>query len=568
MDKLILLLLISTAFVVAQAKVVLPNYITDNMVVQRNSVMKITGHASSGSKVNVIAGWDSRSREVKADSEGKFDISLDTPDAGGPYSIIIADKDSKVKVGNVLSGELWLCSGQSNMEFPVDGWTSVMDADHVVSTARNPDIRLLQVKKRVAFSPQDDIETNMGGWVEAAPNTMDFSAIAYLYAKELRDSLKVPVGVIDATWGGTPAEAWTSYGFLKGVPGFEGELSAMESCGFDTSRLRENYEKEMGVWMKLAQKGGEEIRPGDKLTGNVLPADYFERIGFGNGFDGIVWVQKEIDVPAEDAGKPMTLKLGAIDDEDVTYLNGVDFSSLPKKPASIEGSSYPTVLYNAMIHPLRNLPIKGVLWYQGCANVGRAEQYETLFKSLINNWRDTWDSEFPFYFVQLAGWLAPHSVQPDSEWAALRNAQSKALQLPNTAMVSAIDLGNPGDIHPRDKQTVAHRLALTALGRDYGFDTIYKAPQCISMQKMGNKIVLKFDDDLTATSVAILGFIIGDADGDFDQAVARMADSRTLELYSPLVKKPVCVRYDWADFPNGNLYSRHGIPVAPFATDK
>lgn len=568
MDKLILLLLISTAFVVAQAKVVLPNYITDNMVVQRNSVMKITGHASSGSKVNVIAGWDSRSREVKADSEGKFDISLDTPDAGGPYSIIIADKDSKVKVGNVLSGELWLCSGQSNMEFPVDGWTSVMDADHVVSTARNPDIRLLQVKKRVAFSPQDDIETNMGGWVEAAPNTMDFSAIAYLYAKELRDSLKVPVGVIDATWGGTPAEAWTSYGFLKGVPGFEGELSAMESCGFDASRLRENYEKEMRAWMKFAQKGGEEIRPGDKLTGNVLPADYFERIGFGNGFDGIVWVQKEIDVPAEDAGKPMTLKLGAIDDEDVTYLNGVDFSSLPKKPASIEGSSYPTVLYNAMIHPLRNLPIKGVLWYQGCANVGRAEQYETLFKSLINNWRDTWDSEFPFYFVQLAGWLAPQSVQPDSEWAALRNAQSKALQLPNTAMVSAIDLGNPGDIHPRDKQTVAHRLALTALGRDYGFDTNYKAPQCISMQKMGNKIVLKFDDDLTVTSVAILGFIIGNADGDFDQAVARMADSRTLELYSPLVKKPVCVRYDWADFPNGNLYSLHGIPVAPFATDK
>lgn len=568
MDKLILLLLISTAFVVAQAKVVLPSYITDNMVVQRNSVMKITGHASSGSKVNVIAGWDSRSREVKADSEGKFDISLDTPDAGGPYSIIIADKDSKVKVGNVLSGELWLCSGQSNMEFPVEGWTSLMDADHVVSTARNPDIRLLQVKKRVAFSPQDDIETNMGGWVEAAPNTMDFSAIAYLYAKELRDSLKVPVGVIDATWGGTPAEAWTSYGILKGVPGFEGELSAMESCGFDASRLRENYEKEMGVWMKLAQKGGEEIRPGDKLTGNVLPADYFERIGFGNGFDGIVWVQKEIDVPAEDAGKPMTLKLGAIDDEDVTYLNGVDFSSLPKKPASIEGSSYPTVLYNAMIHPLRNLPIKGVLWYQGCANVGRAEQYEPLFKSLINNWRDTWDSEFPFYFVQLAGWLAPHSVQPDSEWAALRNAQSKALQLPNTAMVSAIDLGNPGDIHPRDKQTVAHRLALTALGRDYGFDTNYKAPQCISMQKMGNKIVLKFDDDLTVTSVAILGFIIGNADGDFDQAVARMADSRTLELYSPLVKKPVCVRYDWADFPNGNLYSLHGIPVAPFATDK
>ena len=135
-------------------------------------------------------------------------------------------------------------------------------------------------------------------------------------------------------------------------------------------------------------------------------------------------------------------------------------------------------------------------------------------------------------------------------------------------MVSAIDLGNPGDIHPRDKQTVAHRLALTALGRDYGHDTNYKAPQCTSMEKRGDRIVLKFDDALTATSSAILGFIIGDAKGHFDQAVVEMTDPATLELYSPLVKKPVCARYDWADFPNGNLYSRHGIPVAPFATDK
>lgn len=461
MNKLSAIFLLGLAAVMpVHATIKLPHYITDNMIVQQNSVMKIVGSAAADSKVMVWATWDSQPVQTKADKEGKFEISLPTPAAGGPYSIIIADKDSKVKIGNVLSGEVWLCSGQSNMEFPVEGWSSVMDADHVVSTARNPDIRLLQVKRGTSLAPMDDIEVNMGGWVEAAPNTMDFSAIAYFYAKELRDSLHVPVGVIDATWGGTPAEAWTSSEYLKNIPGFE------------------------------------------------------------------IHKQQE------------------------------------------ENRECPSVLYNAMIHPLRDFKVKGVLWYQGCNNVGRAKQYEPLFQSLIKNWRNTWGEDFPFYFVQLAGYRALQAVQPDSEWAALRNAQSKALQLPNTAMVSAIDLGNPGDIHPRDKQTVAHRLALTALGRDYGFDTNYKAPLCISTKNKGDRLIIEFDNDLTATSSTVLGFIIGDINGNFEQAIVKKIDNRTLELYSPMMKKPICARYNWADFPNGNLYSPHGIPVAPFATDK
>lgn len=626
-----------SAAVTAEAEITLPNYITDNMLVQRNSVLNLTGNAAADSEVIINAGWGEKPITVKADRSGKFEAAVPTPEAGGPYIIEITDKDSKVTIGNVLSGELWLCSGQSNMEFPVQGWTSVMDADHVVSTARNPDIRLLQVRKNTSFSPKDDIEINMGGWVEAAPNTMDFSAIAYLYAKELRDSLRIPVGVIDATWGGTPAEAWTSEIFLKDVPGFESELAALKRCGYDSRRLAEDYEKELDSWMALAVKDHAPVNPGNPLNGKELPAEYFENIGFGNGFDGIMWVQKEIDVPAELAGQPLRLSLGAIDDEDVTYLNGAevargsgyniprqylidgkyvrpgknlitirisdfggeggfagptqdmkaeigtltipldgnwnyrvgaDFSELPKKPTSVNSSSYPTVLYNAMIHPLRNMPVKGVLWYQGCANVGRAEQYEPLFKSLIKNWRDTWNDEFPFYFVQLAGWLAPKAVQPDSEWAALRNAQSKALELPNTAMVSAIDLGDPGDIHPRDKQSVAHRLALTSLSRDYGHNTDYKSPSCTSITNRGNNIILTFDRPVKPTSAAILGFIIGDKEGNFSQAAASMPDSRTIVLSSPAVPEPVCVRYDWADFPNGNLYGLNGIPVAPFASDK
>ncbi|MBD5299304.1 MAG: 9-O-acetylesterase [Bacteroides sp.] len=621
----------------ASAAVTLPNYITSNMVMQHDDILKVNGHATPGSKVTASPSWLSKEISAKADKEGNFSMQIPTPAPGGPFCITFTDGQETV-IDNLLSGELWLCSGQSNMEFPIEGWTSVIDADRVVAEAHNPDIRLLQVRKNIAYSPQEDVQTNMGGWVEAASNTMDFSAIAYLFAKELRDELKMPVGVIDATWGGTPAEAWTGYEALKSVPGFEGELDALQRCGFDSSRLREDYEKKLNQWMSLAKSGGNAADPSKPIAGKSLPAGYFERVGFGNSFDGIMWVQKSIDVPEAMAGKDMTLYLGAIDDEDVTYLNGkevargsgyntprvynvpgnlvkagsnlltirisdfggeggfagpvenmhaeiggvslpitgdwtysvgVDFADLPQKPASVESSSYPTVLYNAMLYPLRNLPIQGVLWYQGCANVGRAEQYEPLFQSLINDWRGLWGKDFPFYFVQLAGWLKPQTVQPDSDWAALRNAQSKALSLPNTAMVSAIDLGNPADIHPRDKQSVAHRLALTALNRDYGrSDCDYQAPVCKDVKVEKGKVRLTFDRDIYPTSVAAIGFIIGDANGDFAQGMTEMPDRRTIVVSSPRIKNPDRVRYNWADYPNGNLYSSAGIPVAPFATDK
>ena len=637
MDKLILLLLISTAFVVAQAKVVLPSYITDNMVVQRNSVMKITGHASSGSKVNVIAGWDSRSCEVKADSEGKFDISLDTPDAGGPYSIIIADKDSKVKVGNVLSGELWLCSGQSNMEFPVEGWTSVMDADHVVSTARNPDIRLLQVKKRVAFSPQDDIETNMGGWVEAAPNTMDFSAIAYLYAKELRDSLKVPVGVIDATWGGTPVEAWTPNEYLKEVQGFEfyhEQLAAgKDEQGLIDAAMGKVYEGYRNP-EKMSYPYDKAVMQKGKAWGKMPVPSLWEN-NVLPGFDGIVVMQFELDLPATAAGKPLQLCLGAVDDWDMTYFNGKlvgsgriidqqrdyrvdgnlvkggknvitvevidnaggggiwksscavvdgtrysldgewsyavlsDFSQMDMAYQLPDTPHYPSVLYNAMIAPLTGMPLAGVFWYQGCANVGRAAQYEVCFKNMIEGWRKSFDnSSLPFYFVQLAGFQQPVAVQPDSEWALLRHAQSKALQLPNTGMATAIDLGNPVGIHPANKQEVARRLSLLALDKTYGRTQACEAPRCVDTKIGKGYIDLTFDNDINTEGGVAIGFIIKDKSGKWAYANTQIVSNKTIRLSSPLINNPVAVRYNWADYPGGNLTGRtSGLPVTPFATD-
>ncbi len=624
----------------ASAKVTLPRFFTDNMVVQQNSVLTLPGTAEPMSQVTVRTDWSDDVVKTKAGKDGRFSVTLPTPAAGGPYTLIVSDGTGDDTVlSNVLSGEVWLCSGQSNMEYPVKGWTQVMNAGEVVATAQHPDIRLLQVRKNISYAPLDDAEVNMGGWVEASPATMDFSAIAYLYALHLHNELGVPVGVIDSTWGGTPAEAWTGYSHLLGVPGFEGELAALKNSGFTRDGLQADYDKRVNEWLKEVEKIDVQFDRGVYQTGagwGMMPVPALWETSVLPDFDGVVWVQKKLELPAEAAGKPVELHLGIIDNEDVTYFNGQkvggmngwdaprfynvpgnlvkkdnvitirvidfdggggiggrpedvcaivdgkayplagdwnylvagDFRSLPQRPSAVGSSSYPTVLYNAMIHPLRIMPVKGVLWYQGCANVGRDKQYAPLFKALINDWRELWKKDFPFYFVQLSGFQTPKNVQPDSPWADLRNSQAKALELPNTGMAVSIDLGHPGDIHPSDKQEVARRLSLIALNRDYGKDCEYAAPVCVAATPADGKIQLKFNGAVKPTSSALTGFIIGDKDGNFAYANARLVGDDTVVLSSPLIKAPVVARYDWADYPGGNLYGANGLPVAPFATDK
>ncbi|MDE6628306.1 MAG: sialate O-acetylesterase, partial [Muribaculaceae bacterium] len=232
--------------------------------------------------------------------------------------------------------------------------------------------------------------------------------------------------------------------------------------------------------------------------------------------------------------------------------------------------NYPTLLYNAMIHPLRVMPVKGVLWYQGCSNIGRADQYASLFPALVNDWRTLWrQPDMPFYFVQLSGYLKPVNVQSLSEWAALRHAQTAALALPNTGMAVTTDLGNPADIHPADKHGVADRLARIALARDYGKQTEWKAPSYASSRPLGNKIEVTFNAPVKATSCAITGFIIGDADGHWAYAHAEQTSPSTILLSSPLIQNPKAARYNWADYPSGNLVAPSApLPVPPFATDK
>ena len=353
------------------------------------------------------------------------------------------------------------------------------------------------------------------------------------------------------------------------------------------------------------------------------------------GFDGIVAMQFELNLPQDAAGKDLLLCLGAVDDMDRTYFNGIpvgschihdlareykvdgslvkaggnvitvevvdngggggiwrssyavvdgkrytldgewnysvlsDFSKTGMSYVWPESNNHPMVLYNAMINPLTTLPLAEVIWYQGCQNVGRDAQYEVCFKNMIQGWRKAFDDpDMPFYFVQLAGFLQPVAVQPDSKWALLRHAQTKALELPNTAMATAVDIGNPVDIHPVNKAEVARRLAIIALDRVYGMKQICEAPACTSVVNDGKSVTLTFSSPVKAAGGVATGFIIGDRTGRWVSGCSKMIDDKTICISSPLIDDPVAVRYDWADYPGGNLYGANNLPVLPFATDK
>lgn len=624
--------------VAAQAKVELPSFYTDNMVVQRESVLTVRGTARPQSQVTFRADWKNGKVTGRADGDGRFTLRVPTPEAGGPYTLIVDDgtEEGRKVLQNVLVGEVWLCSGQSNMEFPLRGdWARVMDDDRVVATMQCPTLRLLQIRNTTSVKALEDASVEMG-WVESSPAAANFSAIGYLCGRMLQDSLKVPVGVIDASWGGTPVEAWTPREYLKDVPGWE-FCHEMLASGrtereivdatlqrlYQDDRRQMSYPFDRGVMQRGTAWGRMPVP--SLWEANELP-----------GFDGIVVMQYELELPAEAAGKPLQLHLGAVDDADMTYFNGAfvgsvahyeharDYNvdgSLVKggrnvitvevidnaggggiwKPchATVDGKEYsldgiwnyavladlagkggdlrlpgtpyyPSVLYNAMINPLTVMPVAGVFWYQGCANVGNAEQYEKCFKNMICGWRESFGNpELPFYFVQLAGFQQPVLVQPESEWALLRQAQANVSELPHTGMAVAVDLGNPVDIHPVNKQEVARRLGLLALDKTYGRPQACSAPECVDVKIDKDAVVLTFDGAVRAEGGAVTGFIIKDAEGNWAYADARLTDGGKVRLSSPLIRKPVAARYNWADYPGGNLTGVvSGLPVAPFATDK
>ena len=633
---------------VLQAKVVLPSVFTDNMVLQQKTDITFYGDATKNKQLTVKTGWNGKEYHTEADGQGKWSLKIPTPAAGGPYEITFSD-GKKLQLKNVMIGEVWFCSGQSNMEMPVAGWGKVMNYEQEIAEAAYPAIRLFQVKKNTSLAPLKEVESTLGGWQECSSATVpEFSALAYFYARALWKELNVPIGVIDCTWGGTPAEAWMNHETLRQVMGFREEMDKLERLGFDPNRMEQAYSEERAHWQSLFTEKDKGMENGKLCwTAPSLSEEDWQTIslpGYWEGkglkdFDGIIWFRRSLEIPAEWAGKPLTLRLGMIDDEDITYFNGVEIArgagymtprtytipaklvkagkavlavrvsdfggeggihgkaeelyveadgkrislagdwkyriglslkGFPPAPVSpIQSSSYPTVLFNAMVKPWTAFPIKGVIWYQGEANVGRSEQYEDLFPALITDWRRQWRSDFPFYFVQLANFMESKEIQPDSEWAALREAQTKALKLDQVGMAVTIDIGLADDIHPKNKQEVGRRLALLALAGSYGKNVSSSAPVFQNYIIKGDKMELDFgqkQDGFKIKDTTLKGFTIAGPDRVFYSAEAMVQNGKII-VSSPKVSVPLAARYGWADNPDCNLYGENGLPVAPFRTD-
>lgn len=643
MNKYTFVLLSFCVCLSVQAKVILPAYFSDNMIVQQKNTLIVPGKSTNGKEVVVKAGWSSKDFRVMPDPGGNFEVRIPTPKAGGPYMLTVDDGEL-LTLRNILVGEVWLCSGQSNMEMPVSGWGKVMNYEKEISEAVYPSIRLLQVKKVISHTPSEKLEINGDGWKECSPTSVEnFSAVAYFYARNLWEKLKVPVGVIDCTWGGTPAEAWTGLSALKHVWGFEEDAVRIGRCRADRDLLMAKYQEDMSEWEKQfnacdpGMKDGipcwiSSEQSGEEWKKMKLPGAW-EHNGLPD-FDGSVWFQKIVEIPSGWEGKPLTLNLGMIDDKDITYFNGkeiargegyyikrtytvpaelvtpgkgiitvkvqdqsgtggicgspedlsinmgndkislagewnyrigVPLSQQPPVPFSPDSQNYPSVLYNAMVYPLRQFPIKGAIWYQGEANVERAVQYTPLFQAMIADWRQLWKNDFPFYFVQLANFLNMQEVQPNSTWAHLREAQANALHLEKTGMAVTIDIGEAYDIHPKNKQEVGRRLAQLALSDTYGKGK-YQVPAYQNYKIEKGSAVLSFNQEIMVKGDQPTGFVIAGPDMRFYPARAEVKGNIVI-VTSPNVSVPVAVRYGWADNPPCNLYGNNGLPLAPFRTD-
>jgi len=470
------------------ADVKMPAIFGDHMVLQLGQKDRVWGWADPGEEITVTI--VSQTHKTKAGADGKWMVMLDPLPAGGPHTLAVQGKNS-LKFQDVLVGEVWICSGQSNMQWDVN---LANNPDLEKLTAKYPQIRLISVPQVGTQEPQIDFK---GKWELCSPETVgSFSAVGYFFGRQLYQTLGVPIGLIDDAWGGSACEAW-----------IRRDLLAAE----------EKYKPLLERWAQM-----------------------------------------------ESTFKSLSEKSNPSDD---------DKKQLTNLTNQMRGNARPGNIYNGVLKPTIGYGIRGAIWYQGESNAGRAYQYRDLFPLMIKSWRDEWaQGDFSFYWVQLADFMAEKPDPAESSWAELREAQTMTMtKLPNTGEAVIIDIGEGRDIHPRDKQNVALRLARWALAKDYGIAVPYHSPQFKSAEKAGYKMILTFDyvgNGLYAFDVPQpRGFAIAGEDKKFVWAQANILAPNKVEVWAESVTSPVAVRYAWADNPVCNLFSREGLPVAPFRTD-
>jgi sialate O-acetylesterase len=462
MKKILLSFLAFTGIVFfsfnTKAEVRLPAIIGSHMVLQQNSNVKLWGWCDPSEKIKINLGSDTSNYNTTGTADGKWLLNIKTPSAGGPYTVTI-NGSNKIVLEDVLIGEVWLCSGQSNMEMNY-GW-GIKEYTNDIEKATNKSIRLFHIPRLTAMFPQDDAK---GSWIVCNPEDLKrFSLAGYFFGRKLQANLNMPIGLIESDWGGTPAEVWTS---------------------------RE-----------------------------------------------------------------------AIDENNILKKVADSLKVIPWGPIRVAAT------YNAMIYPVTNFSIAGVIWYQGEANVENASTYQLLLSTMINTWRKVWGIDFPFYFVQ----IAPFSGYGNMSGVMLREAQTKTLSVPNTGMVVVTDLvSDVKNIHPRDKKDVGDRLANLALAETYGRNNlVHEYPLYKNMNIEKGKIKIDFDyaeKGLMSKGDTIKDFYIAGADKIFQPANAKIAGNSII-VWNNNIKTPVAVRFGFTNDATPNLFSKEGLPVNIFRTD-
>lgn len=636
--RLLIALLLAAPWA-AQAQVELPPVFGDGAVLQRDQPMRVWGWSEPHARVQVR--FDHAKADVGADAAGRWHAVLPAHAAGGPFALSVRSGKDETVSHDLLVGDVYLASGQSNMEFAL---YQARNAAAAIAHATDDAIRQIKIPDSWAMQPADRLPASH--WVAASPATAgQFSAVAYFFAREIRADQHVPIGIINDNWGGSRIEPWMDAQTAAVMPDQikadveRHDVAEAKAIAATRQHLAQHWQNVLGAnpadaaqaryaAAKLDQRGWQPIK---------VP-DYWESQGY-YGMDGIAWYRTSFELSAADAAAGVTLGLGMIDDSDHAWVDGRligstdngwdksrvyrvapgvlkagrhtlairvddlgagggihgDAALLYIQPGHGARRTFPgpwrfrpeavtlvpannnnqiaTLLYNQMIHPLLPLAIRGVIWYQGESNATEQDafRYRDQFAALIRQWRrDFRQPALPFLWVQLANFKQGADTATGSPWAMLRESQSSALALPHTAQAVTIDVGNPDNIHPTDKQTVGHRLALAARHVVYGESLLYSGPVYRSMTIDGAAIRLHFasaGSALQARGEVLAGFTIAAADRHFHAATARI-DGDDVVVRAAVVSRPVAVRYGWSENPaEANLVNAADLPASPFRTD-
>lgn len=503
-NVVIVMAALACAAATSRAEVRLPSIFSDHMVLQRDAKVPVWGWADPSEAVTVTIGDQTKS--VTADAQGKWRVDL--ANLAGGDTMTVKGKNT-ITIKDVLVGEVWLCSGQSNMGMTVSG---SKDFDKEKADAANyPKLRMFKVQNSSQPKPQDECK---GSWTVCSPETVGgFSAAAYFFGREVHKALGVPMGLINSSWGGTAIEAWTSLegqSKLKDYAQIAEPWAKRDAAPWDEAKAMAQYQKQLAAWKAASAKA-----------------------------------------KAENKKAP----------------------SMPQKPVQpILSQNHPANLYNGMIQPLIPFAINGAIWYQGEANAGRLGGiYGEQLTALIKDWRTRWGYDFPFGWVQLPDFMAPQKeVVEQTGWVLVREGMLKTLRVPKTGMAVTLGLGEADNIHPKNKQEVGRRLAQWALADVYKMkDVVASGPLPVRCTPQDGSIVVSFkyaNGGLVAKDGELKGFAIAGADKKWVKAEAKIV-KETVVVSSPEVAKPVAVRYAWANNPVFNLYNGAGLPATPFRSD-